>query len=95
MESLNRFIEEYEKLKILYPQLYVSINEARQGNFWRIKVFAHDLAIIGDAELLSVEDENRDTAFNRATAKLIQIPTQILNAMEIKRSGRQIHVKKR
>ena len=95
MEYFSRFIEEYEKLKALYPDLYLNINESRRGNFWRIKIYAHELALIGDAELLTVEADTKEEAFERAREKMVIIPTQITEAIAIKASGRKVEPKKK
>lgn len=85
-----KFIEEYEKLKAMHPELYISINESRRGNYWRIKVYAHEMAIIGDAELLTAELEDREEAFAEATRKLQGIPKRIVNLIEAKKNGRKV-----
>lgn len=94
MQGLKDFIEEYENLKTLFPDVYVNINESRRGNFWRIGVYAYEMAIIGDAELLNVEHADKDTAFAIATEKLKDLPSRIYGLMEEKKLGRTIFVKR-
>lgn len=94
MQGMVKFIEEYEHLKVLYPQLYVSICEFGSRNCWRVSVFGKDMAIIGDAELMTVEAESKEKAFENAIKKIKTIPTQINEAISMKASGREIYVKR-
>lgn len=97
IKSVNKFlkfIEEYEKLKVLNKNVYLCINELPNKNLWRISIFGKDLAIIGDAEFMTVEAEDRDKAFELAIAKIQAIPGQIFDAIKLKESGRKIHVKR-
>ena len=94
MESLMKFIAEYEKMKEFLPQMYLHINESRNGEYWRVKVFANDMAIIGDAELLTVQNEDRDETFKMAADKLRDIPSRIAELMELKSLGRKIITKR-
>lgn len=95
MKNIINFVEEYENLKQLFPDVYVNINESRRGNFWRIGVYAYEMAIIGDAELLNVEHEDKDTAFAIATQKLKDLPSRIYGLMEEKKLNKQIYRKER
>lgn len=94
MNSLLDFMKAYEEQKKFLPQMYLHISESRKGDYWRIKVFANDMAIIGDAELLNVEHENKDEALKIATNLIKDIPSKIAELMEIKRLGRKVYVKK-
>ena len=48
------------------------------------------MAIIGDAEIFTVEKEDKDEAFNLATVKLNEIPARVAELMELKSLGRKI-----
>lgn len=94
MRFFNKFLEEYEHLKVLYPQLYLSINEFGERKLWRVSVFGKEMAIIGDAEFLTVEAEDSESAFEKAIQRMKEIPSQISDAIAMKESGRKIHVKR-
>lgn len=89
---LIEFITEFEKLKAIYPSLYVSISGK---DFWRIKVFAQDMAVIGDAELLTAESNDREKAFEIALRKIKEIPGNIIALLDIKSQEREIYRRKR
>lgn len=95
MKNIINFVEEYENLKQLFPDVYLHISESRRGNYWRIKVFAYDMAIIGDAELMTVEEEDKKKAFELATQKLKDLPSRIYGLMEEKKLNKQIYRKER
>lgn len=80
----------YEEMKAMYPQIYLHINEARNKKFWRIKIFAYELAILGDAELMTAEGENLEKACEKAIEKIQQVPKQIVVGIKLRESGREI-----
>lgn len=94
MDVLTEFVKEYENLKILYPELYVSINDIGNKGLWRISIFGKEMGIIGDAVFMTVESTNKETAFRKAIKQMQVIPTQIVEAIKIKQSGRKIVVKR-
>lgn len=90
MENLVKFIKEYEKLKLEYPELYFSISETRKYNLFRIKIFAYNMGDRGDAELVSCESPSREEALAQAIIKMESIPLKIDNLTEFKTGGHRL-----
>lgn len=57
-------------------------------------MFGYEKAIIGDAELMTVVAPTLEEALDKAIEKMTSIPQQMFNALELKQSGREIHVKR-
>lgn len=90
MRSLDKFINEYEALNIVYPELYMTIKDLRGKKLWRIQVFGKDLALLGDAELIKEESQDIEEASENAFKKLKDIPKQVEESIKIKSSGRKV-----
>lgn len=61
------------------PEIYLNIQRLRSNGRWRIQVFGKKLAVVGDSELLCVEEWEMEKAFQEAAQKLSRIKEQIEN----------------
>lgn len=90
MRYFRKFIEEFKALKQKYPQIDLQIKCIGQNSLWRIHIIGKEMAIIGDAELVTVESYDEEEAYKKAIEKLKDIPKQIAESIEIKSSGRKV-----
>lgn len=79
MESLTRFIAEYEKYKETYPELRFSFGQIGKTDMWRVEIFAKNLGDRGDAQLVSCLDKERDIVLLKAISMMETIPEKIEN----------------
>lgn len=84
MSEIVKFFECMEYVIDEYPQVYFKIEKLRHNGWWRIHVFGKDMAIVGDAELLFVENRDREQAFMDATSRIKELITNIENLKENK-----------
>ena len=85
MEVINKFFEEMDKVMYENKDLYMNIQKLRHNGAWRIHVMGKCITRAGgDAELLYVEDSDRNTAFKCALEKIEQLKTNIKNLKEMK-----------
>lgn len=81
MDAISIFFKSMEKLIEEYPDVYFNVQRVRTGKIWRIQIFGKNQGIIGDSELMHVEEAERDTAFYTAINKMDKVRDQIHNLL--------------
>lgn len=90
MESLIKFVTEYENLKAQLPGVYMNVKQIRNGSRWRVEVFNADPES-GDLVLLHAEDENRESVFEKALKKIKEIPDHINEPKGYTLNGQKVY----